>query len=142
MAICLPNDRHKPGVLSLFIAQSMEPIFSAPCLGRSAGAPTNLERDPLKWRGDTPIGQYALTHVAQLPRPAPGIGKLWIALDPVAGQALHAEAAGRHGLGIHGGRGDGALKVTHGGIRLADADMAALASVAGDLRFSVAILPE
>lgn len=141
--ITLPKDRSKLGELKLFGVGQMPatdtPVFRCPCLGRSAGAATNPSRDPLKYRGHTPTGDYAVTFVTALARPIAGIGSLWIGLDPVGGQAQAAEDAGRTGLGIHGGRGDDVYKMTHGCIRLLDKDMVALAKIAGKLRFSVSI---
>lgn len=142
LIIKLPKDRRELGELRLFApggGVSGKPIFSCLCLGRSAGHASNPSRDPLKYRGHTPTGLYATTFVTALARPIAGIGSLWIGLDPIAGQAQLAENAGRTGLGIHGGRGDDAYKMTHGCIRLRDTDMAALAKAAGKLRFDVTI---
>lgn len=140
--IYLGEDRFKPGRLQYWSA-STQLLFSCDCLGRSAGILDALtgavRRDPLKYRGNTPLGGYALTFVSHLAKPIRGIGSIWIGLDPVSGDALTAEQNGRTGLGIHGGRGDGALKPTHGCIRLRDRDMAELARIAGKNRFTVDI---
>ncbi|WP_052730177.1 L,D-transpeptidase [Sphingomonas sp. SRS2] len=143
LVIKLPSDRKLPGKLMLFspaAGPADKPIFSCSCLGRSAGHANNPTRDPLKYRGHTPLGEYAVTFVTTLARPITGIGSLWVGLDPIGGQAQKAEDAGRTGLGIHGGRGDEVFKMTHGCIRLLDRDMAALAKAAAKLRFDVSIV--
>lgn len=143
LKITLHEDRRQPGELALYapggLALGAQPLFRCSCTGRSAGHATNPTRDPLKFRGHTPTGDYAVTFVTALARPSTGIGSLWIGLDPIGGQAQLAENAGRTGLGIHGGRGDQVYKMTHGCIRLLDKDMAALAKTAGKLRFTVSI---
>lgn len=143
--ITVPANRRMPGSLVLSRALAggtAETIFSCACLARSAGHATNPDRDPMKYRGDTPVGRYAPTFVSHLPRPVTGIGRLWIGLDPDDfhhDQARAAEIGGRRGLGIHGGRGNQMLKVTHGCVRLLDRDMADLAQIAGKLRFTVEV---
>jgi hypothetical protein len=141
ISIVLWRNRFRPG--RLHYVSGGKTSFECDCLGRSAGVFDRLtgtvRRDPLAWRGNTPTGTYAETFVSHLAKPVLGIGRLWIGLDPVAGQALEAERRGRRGLGIHGGRGHGQLKPTHGCIRLRDGDMAALARVAGKARFTVEI---
>lgn len=142
--IILPQDRTQPGVLTLFNAD-LNIVLKAPCLGRSAGildrVTGRVRRDRLAYRGDTPLGNYALSFVTRLAKPITGIGALWVGLDPVAGEALEAERAGRRGLGIHGGRGE-VLRPTHGCVRLRDTDMARFERAAGRMRFAVAILEE
>lgn len=139
--IYLPDDRFLPGRLQYWSPAS-QLLFSCDCLGRSAGILDALtgtvRRDPLKYRGNTPLGGYALTFVSHLAKPIAGIGSIWIGLDPISGEALKAEQNGRTGLGIHGGRGE-TLKPTHGCIRLRDTDMRELARVAGKDRFTVDI---
>lgn len=147
LTILLPADRTRPGRFSLFAAgkdgSQGAPMITGPCLGRSAGlfdkVTGTVRRDRLQYRGDTPLGDYAVTFVSQLAKPITGIGSIWIGLDPVAGEALRAEQNGRRGLGIHGGRGNSRLMPTHGCVRLTDADMAALAKAAGRTRFTVTI---
>ena len=141
ITITLNKDRKKPGQLVLRDAKGQS-LFSCRALGLSVGHPSNRARDPLKHRGDTPIGRFATTFVSRLARPVTGIGSLWIGLDPddfYDTQARRAEIRGRDGLGIHGGRGDDKLKATHGCVRLLDRDMSALAGIAGKLRFTVLI---
>lgn len=135
--IALYPDRARPGLLTAY-AQGV-PAAGFACLGRSAGDWKNPARDPLRYRGHTPTGDYARTFVSRLAKPVLGIGDLWIGLDPISGQALQAEEAGRTGLGIHGGRGDSILRMTHGCIRLFDRDMRRLAEIAGKARFTVTI---
>lgn len=140
--VLLHADRFMPGRLRYYSA-GQQLIFACDCLARSAGILDKLtgavRRDPLQYRGDTPTGIYALTFISRLARPPRGIGGLWIGLDPVSGQALRAEQLGRKGLGIHAGRGNGALRPTHGCIRLRDADMQALADAVGKRRFTVEV---
>jgi hypothetical protein len=141
VTITLSEDRKKPGTLVLRDERDTV-MFSCSCLGRSAGHASNASRDPLRFRGDTPIGRYALTHISHLPHPVTGIGSLWCPLDPhdfYDSQARRAELNGRTGLGIHGGRGNSILKPTHGCVRLLDKDMADFARVAGKLRFTVEV---
>lgn len=139
--ITVSHDRKTPGSLAL-VDSAGKTAFSCRCLARSAGHASNPERDPMKYRGDTPVGRYAPTFVSHLPHPVTGIGQLWIGLDPDDfhhDQARQAELAGRRGLGIHGGRGNVVLKATHGCVRLLDRDMADLAAVAGKSRFIVEV---
>ncbi len=141
ITITFKTDRRKAGRLVLRDAKGAI-MFSCQALGRSAGHHSNPTRDPLKYRGDTPAGRYASTFVSALSKPVPGIGSLWIGLDPddfYDTQARKAELAGRRGIGIHGGRGNILLKATHGCVRLLDRDMADLSRVAGKLRFTVLI---
>lgn len=141
VVITLPSDRQKSGVLVLRDGAG-NILFSCKCLGRSAGHASNPSRDPMKFRGHTPVGKYALTFVTYLAKPITGIGSLWVGLDPdnfYDTPARRAEKAGRTGLGIHGGRGDAVLKPTHGCIRLTDRDMADFYRIAGKRRFTVTI---
>ncbi len=140
--ISLPKDRHKHGTLVLR-GPSGALLFSCHALGRSVGTPTNPSHDPVKFRGDTPLGKYALTHIVRLARPVTGIGILWCPLDPddfYDTQARRAEIAGRRGLGMHGGRGDLVLKATHGCVRLRDRDMQDFERIAGKMRFTIEIV--
>jgi hypothetical protein len=141
VTITLPKDRMQPGTLVLRDAAGGL-LFSCRCLGRSAGHASNPSRDPMRFRGHTPAGKYALTFVTQLAQPVTGIGSLWVGLDPddfYDTPARRAEKAGRADLGIHGGRGDMVLKATHGCIRLLDRDMADFHRIAGKRRFTVVI---
>ena len=141
VVIKLPKDRRQSGALVLRDSAGTI-LFSCKCLGRSAGHASNPARDPMKFRGDTPVGKYALTFVTQLASPVAGIGSLWVGLDPddfYDTPARRAEIGGRKGLGIHGGRGDAVLKVTHGCVRLLDRDMADFQRIAGKRRFTVII---
>ena len=141
VTITLPKDRRQSGVLVLR-DNAGTILFSCRCLSRSAGHASNPSRDPMKFRGHTPTGKYALTFVTRLAKPIIGIGALWVGLDPddfYDTPAWSAELAGRTGLGIHGGRGDLTLKATHGCIRLLDRDMADFERFAGKRRFTVLI---
>jgi hypothetical protein len=107
-----------------------------PVLGKSDNAAAarrgNPSRDPTRPFGDTPAGEYACA----IGRPGAVTAELerkygphgWIALDPIAGQALQAKRNGRFGLLIHGGalNAKGRLRPTHGCIRMFNPDLAAL----------------
>lgn len=141
ITITFTSDRKKSGTLVLRDPKGVT-LFSCRCLGRSVGHKTNATRDPLKYRGDTPVGRYALTSVSHLPFSKIGFGSVCVTLDPdnfYDSQARRAELGGRNGLAIHGGRGDAILKSTHGCVRLLDRDMADLVRIAGKLRFTVLI---
>jgi L,D-transpeptidase catalytic domain len=139
--ISLHADRTKLGTLVLKNHKG-ETLFSCQCLGHSAGHASNPSRDPMRHRGNTPVGKFATTHISHLPHAVIGIGSLWCPLDPdnfYDTQARRAEIAGRDGLGIHGGRGNFIHKMTHGCVRLLDRDMQDFARIAGKLRFTVEI---
>lgn len=141
VAITLPKNRQQPGQLVLRDSAG-NILFSCRCLGRSAGHASNPSRDPMKFRGHTPVGKYATTFVTRLAKPITGIGSLWVGLDPddfYDTPARRAEKAGRTGIGIHGGRGDAVLKATHGCVRLLDRDMADFYRIAGKRRFTVTV---
>jgi hypothetical protein len=141
VVISFPADRSKPGTLVLRDSAG-KLIFSCRAFGRSAGHASNPSRDPMKFRGNTPLGKYATTFISHLAKPVTGIGSLWVGLDPdnfYDTQARRAEKAGRTGLGIHGGRGDAVLKATHGCVRVLDRDMADFYRIAGKARFTVTI---
>jgi L,D-transpeptidase catalytic domain len=142
ITIILPKHRMQPGELVLRDRKG-NIAFSCRCLGRSVGHASNRTRDPVHFRGDTPVGRYCTTFVSGLAKPITGIGDLWIGLDPDDfhdDQARRAELNGRRGLGIHAGRGNFMLKATHGCVRLADRDMVDLARIAGKSRFTVQIV--
>lgn len=98
-----------------------------------AVAHQNPTRDPKKLYGDTPTGTYAIPRAI-----ATGPGTAYnshsygkngaLVLVPATGDAALAAANGRVGLLIHGGDpgSNGRLRATHGCIRLANSDMAAL----------------
>ena len=142
LTITVPQDRYQRGELVLRDAAG-KTLFSCHCLARSVGNGSNSGRDPLFYRGDTPLGRYEVTFVSHLARAVTGIGTYWIGLDPDDfhdDDARKAELNGRRGLGIHAGRGNTILKPTHGCIRLLDRDMEDLARIAGKLRFTVEIV--
>jgi hypothetical protein len=126
--ITLPKDRRTAGVLKVYTDTQPE-LFVAPCLGLGTGlAKVNPLRDPLKRWGNTPGGAYKPTTV--IDRGArltgrPPYGRYVIALVPVD----PVVAARRHGLMIHGGRGNDKLMVTRGCVRMLDIDMARLAKI-------------
>ena len=139
LLIILPDDRVLPGRATLLDASGV--LFEAECLGRAVpdyfapkGAASRLTHD-----GDTPLGLYASTRMIALPQEMTGIGRLFVPLHPRDGEAADAERAGRTGLGVHGGRGDGKLRPTRGCVRLRDKDLARLALIAGERPFDVLI---
>ena len=126
----LPNDRYVPGTLVIKNTKGKQ-ILSVEALGRSfpnKNYPDNLERDPLKQGGDTPLGGYEVTGFRETPKDdksqrsfGPN-GKL--DLKPTSGQALDA-AKVRFGIQIHGGapNSNGNLRPTYGCVRVSDASM-------------------
>ena len=85
--------------------------------------------------GDHPFGESRVVAVIRSETKADRerYGPVRLALDPVAGQALEAKKAGRTGLAIHGGpTRDGALRATHGCLRVDDATAEALAGPADE----------
>jgi hypothetical protein len=136
--VALFADRKRVGKLVAYNQDAV--VFECPALGLSVGHAKNPKRDATRFRGDTPLGEYALTSVRNRGVYTRGIGRYSVHLDPVAGEALTAERNGRTGLLIHGGRGDQKLVPTFGCIRLLDKDMTALARLAGKSRFTVSIV--
>lgn len=131
-----PTDRAQQGKLQAFVGQSM--VGEWPCLGKAdnakAKASGNPDRNPLKQFGDTPTGTWKVrvgvgqTDIATYGPLAPFT--LW----PSGGQALasHAPSNRRTGIWIHGGALNkaGGLRPTYGCIRVHDATMEALHSLA------------
>jgi lipoprotein-anchoring transpeptidase ErfK/SrfK len=79
----------------------------------------------LKPFGDIPTGEYT-GYVTVPGKPERSYGPYRrIALDPITGDAFEAKRNGRYGLMIHGGdlSSKGALRPTHGCLRLSNADM-------------------
>ncbi|BCW89981.1 hypothetical protein sos41_31490 [Alphaproteobacteria bacterium SO-S41] len=144
--ITLPRNRANPGTLSVLDAAGREQL-TVPCLGKAAGEIAtkagNPSRNPLKRRGDTPLGTY-LAHVgaAAFGRYMKSYGLGWIPIDPIGGDAQKAEDAGRTGLAIHGGRGNGPKLIpTAGCVRVGDADFAKIsAALRGAKGFQVEIV--
>jgi hypothetical protein len=128
--VSLPIFRQRHGYM---ILKEDDAIIGGPwkCLGKSdnlrAARANNPTRDPLRIKGDTPLGTYHTRGVS--PANIIGIGDRWIALDPVSGDALTAKMNGRRGLGIHGGRGNDRLVPTEGCVRLFNIDFLTLAEL-------------
>ena len=139
--IVLPEDRRMAGTLSLRSGNAT--LMCVQCLGSSHRRFDQLlgydRSDRMEIDGDAPLGSFALTFVSQLPRPLLDIGKYWIGLDPVGGEAWGAAVEGRTGFGIHGGSGD-TLSPTRGTIRLLDEDMDELYEVTNGMRFTVEVV--
>lgn len=133
--IDLPYNRYNPGKLVL-LSDDGEQIHSCPALGKADNQKAikndNSGRDPVKPWGDTPEGVYAPAKLIRLPPPWGHLGKYFIPLEGIAGQALLAKQNGRTGLGIHAGRGDEKLIPTNGCVRVLDADMFTMFNLIGD----------
>lgn len=97
--------------------------------GQAAAAANNPSRDPVEEDGDTPTGLYAaakLLPIAPSDKNYAHMGAWFMPLIGTAGEAARAKSNGRHGLAIHGGRGDARLVPTHGCLRIRDIDMTSL----------------
>jgi hypothetical protein len=95
----------------------------------------NPGRNPLLPFGDVPLGGYRVVQIldsgAGTPYPAEEFGSAGIVLlQPQSGDAILADANGRFGFFIQGGRlsRKGALRPTEGSLRLADRDLRSLLS--------------
>jgi hypothetical protein len=157
IAITLPIDRTKPGTLRLIEAGAT--IFECECLGKADNAAAaqhgNPTRNPELPYGDTPTGVYTLTPVVAANPPHPRMGRCYIPLLGIGGQAAKAcaldPATGRTirtGLAIHatpdneidGDRGENTLIPTNGCIRVRDPDMDALIGFIGSALVRVTIV--
>lgn len=147
--IDLPVNRNLPGVLRV-IAPSYygagpdkQLLPDMACRGkadnRAAAAECNPERNPLRPWGDTPSGDYHATRIELFEARHSSLGVGWIPLTGASGDALQAMENGRSGLGIHAGRGNGALMATHGCVRIRDRDFDALVRVLAGKKFDVVI---
>jgi hypothetical protein len=130
-----PRDRDRTGMLR--VEQDGLLLAEFPALGRGSrgGGDTSLLED-----GNTPVGDYVGTGLESTAHRNQNSYGPWgaVRLSPVGGHALLAERFGhRSGLLIHGGsvgaasywRGAGALRATHGCIRLSNEDMKTLKSI-------------
>jgi len=121
--IKLPKDRAKTGLLFCDDLRMQ-------CYGKSdnetAAKNDNPRRNPLFPWGDIPSGQYGKTNLVWLSTKTP-VGEAWIPIEGIGGDALTAKQNGRHGLGIHAGRGSGRLIATYGCLRLTAKDFYTLA---------------
>ncbi len=139
----LPDDRTKPGTLSLYDDQGTVLAGPFACDGQSdlsaAVEAGNPSRDPTKAFGNTPLGEYAasISYVPDSPQDRrsygmpDGTGGIpTIDLLPVEGdtQAWEAHLNGRTGLKIHSGDKNawGGLRVTHGCLRMFEVDFGKL----------------
>lgn len=89
----------------------------------------NPQEDPKRSYGDHPYGLYRVAQLLYDPKPALSYGPVFIAINPVGGEAWEARLAGRTGFGIHGGalHEDGRLRETYGCLRVDDDTVLALA---------------
>ena len=130
-----PRDRGRTGMLQ--VEQDGLLLAEFPALGRgSDGAgDTSMLED-----GNTPAGDYMATGLESTEQRNQNSYGPWgaVRLRPVGGDAVVAERVGqRSGLLIHGGslgaagywRGAGALRATHGCIRLSNEDMKSLKEI-------------
>jgi uncharacterized membrane protein YgcG len=141
----IPRSRRRCGRLSARAAAGgslLRPACLAVALSDSAVAAGvgNPENDPLRPGGPPPFGRYRLSQLL----PTRGLtaearaeyGPAVLAFEPLDGDAAMAESYGRLLLLVHGGDAgdDGRLRPTTGGVRLADADIRALADLARGAR--------
>lgn len=143
LVVLLPRDRAKAGVLTLFDDAGELMFPGAPCLGKADNARAAKEGNPLRSPrmpyGDTPAGEYAPARVEIFAAPHARLGRGWIPLHGETGAALAAVRNGRTGLGIHAGRGDGALVPTFGCLRVSDSTFDRLVQAIGDDQVRVTI---
>jgi hypothetical protein len=130
---CLPADRAGQGVVW---AAGQGRVLA---LGRAYGLADhqmaavhhNAVEDPTQAFGEHPAGIYRVTGVvASTPEHVDSYGPDFLVLEPVGGEALTAQANGRTGIGIHGGRPreDGSLRPTYGCLRVENAWMVVTAA--------------
>src|SRR5262249_4637698 len=134
----LPKDRTAEGALWVVGEDDRIQIGPERCRGKSdnqtAIAHGNPSRDPLRPFGDHPLGTYRVTSVRRSsgdPERWRHYGPAFLALEPVAGDALKAAQDGRTDLGIHGGLvlENGQLRPTFGCLRVLDDFDAVLADL-------------
>jgi hypothetical protein len=136
ISVVLPQNRIRPGQLSVFDDDGSLVFGPVACLGKAdngaAKAHGNPTRDPTQRFGDTPTGSYAavmlVVHDAGETNVHTYGAHPSILLDPVSGQALTAKQQGRTGIMIHGGAPSptGGLRPTNGCVRLSEADQGSL----------------
>lgn len=126
--VLLHKNRDLTGHLRLEIDGRVIGIFKILGRGSRGGGDTSLRN-----KGNTPTGTYdgnTKVDTSKWSRVSYGPNGA-IRLKPIQGKALLAESLGRSGLLIHGGdpgsegywRGKGALRATHGCLRLSNLDM-------------------
>jgi hypothetical protein len=133
--IDLPRDRTRLGELR-FYADSMDQLFSCPCLGKSdnieASAAGNPHRLTTIRNGDTPTGTFRVLGVRSMGGSSAALHSYGphktISIEGTSGDALKAKINGRFGLLIHGGaaRTNGGLRPTLGCPRVSNESMAKL----------------
>lgn len=137
----LPANRLEPGLLHLFDHDGVL-LHTAACFGKAdntrAAAEGNPDRDPVQPYGDTPAGDYKPSKVERFDPPHQRMGSAFIPLHGASGDAMRAQLS-RTGLGIHAGKGDGALIPTFGCVRVRDRDMGVLAREIGSDPVTVTI---
>lgn len=142
--IRLPPDRRQAGHLTV-IEDDKVVLAGIPARGKADTGTAKARGNPSRCTtmpfGDTPSGVWHACRVTKLPKPAPGLGAAWIALErPWSGDAVQAQINGRSGLGIHGGRGNGDLIATQGCVRVRDDDFARIADAMGQDEFWVDVI--
>jgi hypothetical protein len=147
--IDLPVNRNLPGVLRVIepsyygAGPDKQLLPDIACRGKAenlaAAAACNPKRVSIHAYGDTPSGEYEVTQIEMFAHRHSSLGVGWIALTGKHGDALQAMENGRSGLGIHAGRGNGALMATHGCVRIRDRDFDALVRVLAGTKFDVVI---
>lgn len=132
--VALPKNRDQTGMMLVWVGGCITDIFSVLGRGSRGGGDTQMLR-----KGNTPIGTYDGGEWAET--------KAWsqksygphgaVRLRPLSGNAMMAASLGRSGILIHGGDpgapdywgGNGALRATHGCLRLRNADMKRLSTL-------------
>ncbi|MEL6671133.1 MAG: L,D-transpeptidase [Bacteroidota bacterium] len=129
LRVLLPKNRNHTGWLRL--EKGGKPVAEYRCLGRGSrgGGDTSMLE-----KGNTPTGLYNGSQLVNTQAWSRRSYGRWgaVRLKPIGGNALTAQQIfGRNGLLIHGGaagskkywRGKGALRATHGCLRLSNQDM-------------------
>jgi hypothetical protein len=131
----LPTSRFEAGELWVEDTDAVRVYGPVRCRGEAdnAGAMQhgNPQEDPKRAYGDHPYGLYRAMQVVYDPKPEASYGPVFIAINPLAGEAWEARVNGRTGFGIHGGRlhEDGRLRETYGCLRVDDDTALALADL-------------
>lgn len=148
MKITFPSNRIYAGFFTVVDDQGVL-LMSGRALGKAdngrARRAGNLSRNSTLPYGDTPTGQYEPAFVVKRDPPHPRIGKAWIPIIGMGGDALiAATTGGRTGLGIHAGRldTDGRLVPTYGCVRISDRDFDQLWQLVDDEPINIMIVEE
>jgi len=131
ITVKVPAARDRAAVASL---EGREEPACATASAEAAKRQGNASRESRRPGGHPPLGVYTLLGAAPVPADAEGeYGSRMLVFEPVGGEALQAEAFGRLLLPAYAGPAgvDGKLRPTQGGLRLPEAFVGYLASLAG-----------